>query len=120
MLPRNARFAALALTLALAACQKGESQNAGGSGGSGGTGGSGGAGGTTAPLCGSCAYAFANGGVPCDTAASDAYDALTSCACNACSAACSDSLCSQKPSNPTCGACLEKACGYVTQECAAN
>jgi hypothetical protein len=120
MLVRIAPFTALVLTLALAACQKGDSQNAGATGGSGGAGGGGAGGGTEAVACGTCAYVFSNGGVPCDTSASDAYAALTSCACDTCGASCGGSLCSQKPSSATCGACLEKACGYEAQECAAN
>lgn len=117
MLDRIAPLASLALILALVACQKGDSQNAGGTGGAGG---GGGAGGVETVLCGSCAQVFSNGGVPCDTSASELFDALTWCACNTCGAACGASLCSQKPSSATCGACLEQACGYEVQECAKN
>jgi hypothetical protein len=110
--------AAIAAALLVSACNKG-----GGKGGGGG--GSGGASDTPDTSggdgCGTCAQVFVNGGVPCDgTKSNDAYIALIHCACDACISGCSDTICSDLPSNGMCGDCLSMSCQAETQACADN
>lgn len=71
--------------------------------------------------CGSCAYVFSNGGVPCDyTSSSEAYDTLLGCACDKCAMECGDSLCAATASNDTCGKCLAAQCVLEHTGCAEN
>jgi hypothetical protein len=98
------RIAAIAALLAIGACKQGAA--------------------TVGPgdtSCGSCASVFANGGIPCgDTASSDAYDDLLTCACDTCSTECSDTLCSMEPPSSACGKCLEAKCVDEQATCGDN
>jgi hypothetical protein len=110
---------AMAAMLLATACGKG-------SGGGPGGGGAGGESGDTSDTaggfqCGTCAQVFVNGGVVCDgTKSSDVYTTLLHCACDACVAQCSDTLCAGLPSNSTCGECLVASCNDEEMACAAN
>lgn len=106
--------------LFIAACESSDGGNAGGAGGSGGGGGAGGSGGVE--TCGTCADVFTNGGVACGgTSSSEALAALVACACNGpCAKDCSASLCTNVPSDATCGGCLETSCAAAQMNCAAN
>src|SRR3954454_5236145 len=104
----NLRSSALVLatlmTVGLAACKNNGSDSAG-------------------DLCGTCSDVFVNGGVVCGgTSGSDAWDALSLCACGdgPCASACGGSLCNNESSDLMCGTCLVDSCSKQEKACADN
>jgi hypothetical protein len=112
---RSAAIAIAALlSLALVACKGGRVPDGEG-GDNGGPRGEGGA-------CGTCASVFVNGGIVCGPgASSDAFDALSFCACaDTCASACGGNLCVNTPADEMCGECVTANCADEQKTCAEN
>lgn len=72
--------------------------------------------------CGTCAQVFVNGGITCGPGpSSDAFDALSLCACTGpCASACGASLCSTLPADKDCGTCVSTSCVEEEMACVEN
>jgi hypothetical protein len=75
-----------------------------------------------APACTTCAEVYINGGFACGPGPSqDAWEALSSCACNgACASACYKNFCQSFSVDQDCSTCLATTCVQVRETCAAN